>query len=107
VRYDRDRHLFLPVAGVSSLDRAAKEMQAEEVFITLLRRFTAANRNVSDKTGANYAPALFAEEDEAKRALLNSKVLTDAMRHLFKADKIWNEPCGRPSRPSYRIAAKS
>jgi hypothetical protein len=30
-----------------------------------------------------------------------------AMRRLFKAGVIWNEPCGKLSRPSYRIALKS
>jgi RecA-family ATPase len=106
VRYDRDRHLFLPVPGVNSLDRVAKEAQAQDVFLALLLRFTAANRNVSDKRGTNYAPALFAQEAEARRAMLNGKMLTDAMRGLFQAGKIWNEPCGRPSRQSYRIAVK-
>jgi RecA-family ATPase len=106
VRYDRARHLFLPVPGVNSLGRAAKENQADEIFVVLLRRFAGTNRNVSDKNGTNYAPALFAQEDEAKRALLNSRALADAMRRLFKDGKIWNEPCGRPSRPAYRLALK-
>jgi hypothetical protein len=68
---------------------------------------TAENRNVSDKTGTTYAPALFAKEEEAKRILLNSKVLEAAMRRLFKAGKVWNEPNGKPSRLHYRLALKS
>ena len=28
------------------------------------------------------------------------------MRALFKDGVIWNEPCGKPSRPSFRIALK-
>jgi RecA-family ATPase len=99
--------LFLPVPGVASLDRAAHEATADDVFLALLRRFTAANRAVSDKPSASYAPALFAREDEARRAGLTSKALEAAMRRLFKAGKIWNEPCGRPSRPQYRIALKN
>jgi hypothetical protein len=98
--------LFLPVPGVASLDRIAQEARAKDVFLALLDRFTSANRNVSDKTGTSYAPALFAKEDEAKKALLNSKQLAVAMRDLFREGKIWNEPCGRPSRPAYRIARK-
>jgi RecA-family ATPase len=99
--------LFLPVAGVSSLDQAAQEARAEDLFLTLLRRFTADNRFVSDKHGPNYAPAKFAKEDEAKRAgLVGSKPFEAAMRKLFKAGIIWNEPYGRPSRPNYRIALK-
>jgi RecA-family ATPase len=98
--------LFLPLPGVSSLDKAAQEATAEHVFLDLLHRFTAANRNVGDKPGTSYAPARFAREDEAKRVGLNSRALEAAMRRLFQAGTIWNEPYGRPSRPSYRIARK-
>jgi RecA-family ATPase len=105
LRYQRG--LFLPVPGMASLDRAAREVEADRVFLDLLRRFTAANRKVSDKTGTSYAPALFAQEEEAKQAALNSKAFEGAMRRLFAAGKIWNEPCGKPSRPSFRIALKS
>jgi RecA-family ATPase len=99
--------LFLPLPGVASLDKVAQQTRAEEVFIDLLRRFAAANRNVSDKSGSSYAPALFAREDEAKRAGVNSKALEAVMRRLFKLGRIWNEPYGRPSRPNYRIAIRS
>jgi RecA-family ATPase len=104
VRY-RDG-LFLPEAGTSSLDKIAKDARAEEVFLTLLSRFTSENRNVGDKIGPSYAPAFFVREEEALRAKVNGKDLEAAMRRLFKAGKIWNQPYGRPSRQSYRIAAK-
>ena len=105
LRYQRG--LFLPVPGVSSLNRAASEQIADGVFLDLLKRFTKANRNVSDRVGPGYAPAQFAREDEAKRAALNSKSLEAAMRRLFKVEKIENEPYGRPSRLHYRIAVKA
>ena len=105
LRYQRG--LFLPVPGISSLDRAAGEQIADGVFLDLLKQFTKANRNVSDRKGPGYAPALFAREDEAKRAGLNSKSLEAAMRRLFKTEKIKNEPYGRPSRPNHRIALKA
>jgi RecA-family ATPase len=98
--------LFLPLPGITSLDRAAQELKAEEVFIDLLRAFTNQNRHVSDKAGSAYAPALFAREPLAKAAGLTNKALAAAMSRLFAAVKIWNEPCGRPSRPQYRIALK-
>ena len=106
VRY-RDG-LFLPMPGVASLDRAAQEHKVDEVFLTLLARLTAENRIVSDKPSRSYAPALFVKEDEAKRAgIVSTKEFEAAMRRLFKAGTIWNEPYGgRPSRPSYRIARK-
>jgi RecA-family ATPase len=98
--------LFLPVPGVSSLDRAASK--ADEVFLALLRRFSAANRIVSDKPSRSYAPALFAQEDEAKRVGVSSKMLEAAMRRLFAAGLIWNEETSdsRPSRRRYRLALK-
>jgi RecA-family ATPase len=105
LRYQRG--LFLPVPGVSSLDRAASEQLADDVFVDVLKRFAKANRNVSDRVGPGYAPAQFAREDEAKRAGLNSKSLEAAMRRLFKAEKIENEPYGRPSRPYHHIALKA
>jgi RecA-family ATPase len=99
--------MFLPVSGLASLDKLAQEQNAEHLFLDLLRRFTLENRFVSDKPSSNYAPALFAKEEEAKRELINSKMFEAAMRRLFKAGTIWNEPCGKPSRPSYRIAVKT
>ena len=71
----------------------------------LLDRFIAANRDVSDKLGSNYAPTLFAKEDEAKLARLSKRDLEDAMRQLFRDGRIVNEPRpgSKPSRPSYRI----
>lgn len=97
--------LFLPVDG-TSIDEATRDAQAQDVFLTLLKRFRSQNRNVSDKISVNYAPALFAREDEAKSLSLSSKNLERAMRQLFKRNAIWNEPWGRPSRPSFRIAPK-
>jgi hypothetical protein len=85
----------------------AQEARADDVFLDLLRRFTRENRNVSDKASPAYAPALCAREEEPKRAGLNGKQLEAAMRRLFAAGKIWNEPCGKPSRPSYRLAIKA
>jgi RecA-family ATPase len=105
VRYNNG--LFLPVPGVGSLDRAAQEMKADEIFLDLLYRFTKENRNVGTSSSRNYAPALFAREDEAKHAGITSKALEAAMRRLFAAGKIWNENYGKPSRPSYRLALKT
>jgi hypothetical protein len=92
---------------VTSLDKAAQDAKADDVFLDLVRPFTKENRNVSDKSGTTYAPARFVKEDEAKRAGISSKVLEAAMLRLFKAEKIWNEPYGKPSRPHHRIAIKT
>jgi RecA-family ATPase len=105
VRYQNG--LFLPVAGVASIDKMAQERRAEDVFLDLLARFTRENRNVGVKTGTSYAPALFAREEEARKLGLTSKALEAAMRRLFKTETIWNEPYGRPARGSHRIARKA
>jgi hypothetical protein len=99
--------MYLPVPGMTSLDQAEHEAKADEIFLELLRRFTRENRFVGGKPSSNYAPALFAKEEEAKREIITSKMFEGAMRRLFKADMIWNEPCGKPSRPSYRIAFRT
>jgi RecA-family ATPase len=99
--------LFLPLPGVTSLDKVAREAKADGVFLDLLRRFGCENRNASDKGGVGYAPGIFAKEDEAKRAGLGKRELEAAMRRLFAAGKIWNESYGRPSRPNHRLAIKA
>ena len=98
--------LFLPVPG-ATIDQAAREAAAKHVFLALLDRFIAANRDVSDKLGSNYAPALFSKEDEAKLARLSKRDLEGAMRQLFRDGRIVNEPRpgSKPSRPSYRIVS--
>jgi RecA-family ATPase len=100
--------LFLPVPGITSLDQAAREVKADDVFVDLLRRFTTENRSLSDKGSPTYAPALFAKEEEARQLSLTSKHFEAAMRRLFKAGTIWNEPTAdsRPSRPRFRLALK-
>ena len=73
--------LFLPEAGVSDLDKAARSAKAEDVFMDLLRRFSGQARNVSDKsTAPNYAPTAFAKEDEAKKYRLKKHDMEQAMR---------------------------
>jgi hypothetical protein len=77
-----------------------------KIFLTLLKRFTGQNRIVCDKPSVNYAPTLFAREEEAKHVKLSRKDFEAAMRQLFKAEKIWNAPYGKASRQRYRIAIK-
>ena len=105
LRYQRG--LFLPEAGVSDLDKAARTSKAEDVFMELLRRFSGQKRNVSDKpTAPNYGPTAFAKEDEAKKYRLKKLDLEQTMRALFKADKIAIEEYGRPSRPYRNLIVK-
>lgn len=96
--------LFLPVAGTSSLEKAAAEQAAEQLFLTLLSRFTQQGRAVSDKpTSHGYAPTNFAADPEAKSAHVTKTAFADAMQRLFAADKIHVETYGRPSRQASKL----
>jgi RecA-family ATPase len=100
LRYQRG--LFLPEAGVSNLDKAARDQKAEEVFLILLARYSRDGRNVSDKgTANNFAPKEFCKEGAAKG--LRKEHLEAAMRRLFEAKKIRVETYGKPSRPYTRL----
>jgi RecA-family ATPase len=105
LRYQRG--LFLPEAGVSDLSRLARQANAQDMFLDLLRRFEAQGRNVSDKpTSNNYAPSAFTQEEEAKKYRLKKDDLKQAMIDLFKAERIANVNYGKKSRPTYKIAPK-
>jgi RecA-family ATPase len=96
--------LFLPEALGSSLDRLARDNSADETFLTLLQRFTGQGRNVSDKpTSNNYAPVLFAKENEARQKSHRKADFEGAMRRLFAANKIHVADYGRPSRGFSRL----
>jgi RecA-family ATPase len=96
--------LFLPEAGTSSLDRAAREQSAEQVFLELLARFDREGRNASDRSRSNgYAPSAFSHESEAKAAGLRKADLEGAMRRLFESKKIHAESYGKKSNPHYRL----
>jgi RecA-family ATPase len=102
LRYQKG--LFLPVGGTSTLEKAAAEQVAEQLFLTLLLRFTQQGRNVSDKpTSHGYAPTNFAADPEAKSAHVTKAAFADAMQRLFAADKIHVETYGRPSRQASKL----
>ena len=95
--------LFLPEAGLSSLDKVARDQAADEAFLSLVRRFSDQGRNVSDKPSSNnYGPTAFAKEKEATG--FRKADMEGAMRRLFEADRIHVEDYGRPSRPACRLA---
>jgi hypothetical protein len=98
--------VFVPVAAEGSLEKAAAERRAEVLFLNLLDRFNGRQgRNVSDKVGPSYAPALFSKEQEAKTNRVGKDMFASVMARLFSARKIHVEPYGYPSRGTFRIAA--
>ncbi len=100
--------LFLPVASAGSLEKLAAEQAADNLFLSLLARFTRQGRNVSDKITSNgYAPSCFASDPEAKAAHVSKRAFANAMARLFAAEKIHVETYGRPSRPYSRLVEGS
>jgi RecA-family ATPase len=106
VRYQNG--LFLPERGLSNLEKAAREAEAERIFIDLLKRFSDAGRSLSHKVSSpNYAPKVFVAEAEAREARLRKTDLEEAMRRLFADEKIVVETYGKPSNPHERIGVKN
>jgi RecA-family ATPase len=99
VRYEGG--LFLPVEGMS-VDAAARAAKADEVFIALLKRFTAQHQMVSPKPSAAYAPSRFAEHPEAGG--ITGKEFAKAMQQLLDAKIIEIRTWGRPSRQTHYLA---
>lgn len=90
--------MFLPEQGQTDYEKAASEAKADNLFLDLLKQSRDAGRHVSDKLRANnYAPAVFALEDEAKLAKVGKIDLAAAMRRLFTALKIRISPYGPKS----------
>jgi hypothetical protein len=63
--------VFVPEPGQGTIEKAAAEGAAEQLFLSLLDRFP----NVSNKSGVSYAPALFAKEAEAVAAKISKEAL--------------------------------
>ena len=100
VRYQRG--LFLPIAGMSSLDKLAHEQKVEEVFLSLLARYRAGRPQCEQYPVADPTPPrCSAREKEAKG--IRKADLADAMLRLFEGDRIHVEHYGRPSRPASRL----
>jgi RecA-family ATPase len=84
-------------------DMRIEHRRAEQLFRTLLKRFSEAGRNVSDRVSRSYAPALFSREPEAVKAKMSKRGLEDAMSRLFAKGIIKVVPDGPPSKLRTRI----
>jgi RecA-family ATPase len=98
--------LFLPVGGVSSFEKLAREAKVDRMFLDLLARFAGQGQNISHKKNSNnYAPTVFAEEREARVQNVSRGEFIDAMRRLFDAKKIRVETYGPPSKTYTNLVA--
>jgi hypothetical protein len=96
--------LFLPIGGMSHLEKLAAEQAAEQLFLTLLEEFNRQGRNTSAKPNApTYAPTLFAKEKQARKLGIKRANFEEAMRNLFAADKIQLQPYGPPSKATSKL----
>jgi hypothetical protein len=87
------------VAAVAAAD--ARQLQDEALFCELLDEFTAVGRNVGEKPGTSFAPALFAESPRGKA--VGKARFKEAMSRLFAKGAIRVAEYGRPSRLSRRL----
>lgn len=93
--------LFLKMPGVSSLERAHRDTEADAMVFDQLRKD---QMNVSNNPHAgNYAPRVFAKMLKAKQHGLTTKDLEGAVQRLEAAGKIRVERYGRPSDPRFRL----
>jgi RecA-family ATPase len=88
--------VYVPEAGISSLDKASLEQRARDVFLRLLTKVSNQNQHVSPYKSSAYAPAKFAKMDEATG--IKKVHLEKAMQKLLDDGIIRIEISGPPSR---------
>jgi RecA-family ATPase len=93
--------VFVPMGVGSMIARAAAALPIDEAFMRCLDAATLHGRTVSDKTGINYAPAVFEAMPEAGG--IKSKAFALAMPRLFSARRIKVITEGSPKRSRSRI----
>src|SRR5262245_45069332 len=97
VRYEGG--LFVPVNGMTTLERAAQDQEDDNLFLNMLDQFEQQGRHVTDKVNPNnYGPAMFSKANGLAKARFAA-----AMDRLFAANKIHVGTYGRPSRQCYKI----
>jgi RecA-family ATPase len=101
LRWQSGLYVLEPQGG--SFEQTMADAKADNLFLELLRRFATQGRNVTDKKGTSYAPAIFADEPEAKAAKATNKALAGAMRRLFASNKIRLVNEGPASRQRTRL----
>jgi hypothetical protein len=96
--------LWLPPKALSKTERQAEaERKADDLFLDLLRRFSEEGRNVCATKGISFAPAIFVDEPEAKRAKVGKRALAAAMSRLFETKRLRMMTEGPPSKRRSRI----
>lgn len=94
----------LVTAGVDTINAAlVRDSHSEECFLNALDDFEKQGRNLSAaKTSSNYAPKMMLSNPHCRGA--SRKQLHEAMDRLFNSGAIIEQPYGRGSSPSKKIA---
>ena len=93
--------VFVSLGTPSTIERAAAEQKADDVFLQLLRRFTQQGQRVTVKPGTSYAPVAFVGHPDS--AGVSKQDLTRSMQRLLDAGKIRVEEDGPPSHRRSRL----
>jgi RecA-family ATPase len=93
--------LFAPVTKLSGFNKIAADAKADDVFLTLVKRFNGDGRNIIDTKGTAYAPAIFAAQPDAQG--VTNEQFRAAMERLFKNKKVHIVDNGTKSKPSRTI----
>jgi RecA-family ATPase len=90
------------LAGQPQLDLGAAHARVDSLFLQLLAESDAAGRVVSDRPGANYAPAIFAKSPRANATTKGGFVA--AMERLFASGQIIVTTTGPASKRRSQLA---
>jgi len=81
------RGVFVPVGGMSTIEKAAYEANAEEAFLAVMRKMLGRGVDLSPAhTSHSYAPTVASREPEAKG--LTKRALADTMERLLNAGRV-------------------
>jgi RecA-family ATPase len=98
--------LFLPVPGMSSLDQAARDAKADDVFLKVLRHLSQQGQDLGpNRTASNYAPSVIAKHADAKG--VRKDELEAAQQRLLDANKIHIVNVGPDSKRRKYLSAGS
>jgi RecA-family ATPase len=87
--------------GTGSLDKVAREGEADAKFLELMAHYEIEGRYVSPTPSATYAPAVFAKDPRAEN--LSKRSLEAAMNRLYASGRIRTGKHGRRSDPRKHI----
>ena len=97
--------LFLPEAGISNLDKLARNATVDEAFLTGLQTIIRQGRDaIASHNSPDFGPTLIAELPAIKEQGIRKSDLRQAMERLLAANKIHiGKTDGAPSKAKKRI----